>query len=308
MLQTILEMFVIVALGVLVRRIGLGGLPPQQLRRGITDVVFYVLLPALVLVTLWRAELGWSTIKISALAVSGVLFGLALSRFLCRICGLSPQKSAALMLAAAFPNVTYLGLPVLENTFGPQARSIAIQYDLFACTPLLLTLGVMVAQRYGQQPASSEGTVRRLLKVPPLWAAVIAVALNLMSLPVPPILDSVLSSLASAVVPLMLLALGMGLYWPARGQLEVLALANPVLIQLMLMPLLVWGGTEVLGLSGWVQAAVVLEAAMPSMVIGIVLCDRYGLDSALYAMTVTVSTLLSLVTLPLWYHWVSLAA
>ncbi|BAZ93834.1 auxin efflux carrier [Thiohalobacter thiocyanaticus] len=304
MLQTILEMFVIVALGVGVRRIGLGGLPPEQLRRGITDVVFYVLLPALVLLTLWRAELGWSTFKISALAITGVLAALALSRLLCRLCALSRRKSAALMLAAAFPNVTYLGLPVLENTFGPQARSIAIQYDLFACTPLLLTLGILVAQRYGDRGPGGD-MFTRLLKVPPLWAALIAVALNLAAVPVPAMLASVLDSLASAVVPLMLLALGMGLFWPARGQLEVVALANPVIIQLLLMPLLVFGGTALLGLEGWVRTAVVLEAAMPSMVIGIVLCDRYGLDSALYAMTVTVSTLLSLLTLPLWYQWAS---
>lgn len=308
MLQTILAMFVIVALGTGVRRVGLGGLPPEQLRRAITDVVFHVLLPALVLLTLWRADLGWSTFKISALAVSGVLFGLVLSRFLCLLCGLSPQKTAALMLAAAFPNVTYLGLPVLEKTFGPEARSIAIQYDLFACTPLLLTVGIMLAQHYGDRNASTEGTLRRLLKVPPLWAALAAVALNLAGVPIPALIEAVLVSLASAVVPLMLLALGMGLYWPAKGHLEVVAMLNPLMIQLLLMPLLVWGGSELLGLGGWVQTAVVLEAAMPSMVIGIVLCDRYGLDSALYAMTVTVSTLLSLVTLPLWYHWLSIIA
>jgi hypothetical protein len=39
---------------------------------------------------------------------------------------------------------------------------------------------------------------------------------------------------------------------------------------------------------------------MPSMVLGIVLCDRYGLDSALYAEAVTVSTALAVLTLPLW--------
>jgi hypothetical protein len=44
----------------------------------------------------------------------------------------------------------------------------------------------------------------------------------------------------------------------------------------------------------------VIEAAMPSMVLGLVFCDRYGLDTALYAAAVTLTTLLSLLTLPLW--------
>ena len=49
------------------------------------------------------------------------------------------------------------------------------------------------------------------------------------------------------------------------------------------------------------KAAAILDLAMPSMVLGIVFCDRYKLDSGLYAMAVTVTTLLSLVSLPFWY-------
>ncbi|MEJ2392210.1 MAG: AEC family transporter [Gammaproteobacteria bacterium] len=54
-------------------------------------------------------------------------------------------------------------------------------------------------------------------------------------------------------------------------------------------------------MTGELHAAVVMEAAMPSMVFGIVLCDRFNLDSALYAAAVTLTTALSIVTLPLWH-------
>ncbi|HKJ87369.1 MAG TPA: AEC family transporter, partial [Gammaproteobacteria bacterium] len=57
------------------------------------------------------------------------------------------------------------------------------------------------------------------------------------------------------------------------------------------------------GLEGETLVAVTLEAAMPSMVLGIVICDRYGLDSGLYAMAVTLTTAAGLVTLPLWFEW-----
>ncbi|MDP3933394.1 MAG: AEC family transporter, partial [Methylococcaceae bacterium] len=53
--------------------------------------------------------------------------------------------------------------------------------------------------------------------------------------------------------------------------------------------------------TGDYRAAAVLDIAMPSMVLGIVFCDRYYLDSSLYAMAVTVTTALSLITLPLWH-------
>jgi len=50
------------------------------------------------------------------------------------------------------------------------------------------------------------------------------------------------------------------------------------------------------------KSAAILDLAMPSMVLGVVFCDRYRLDSSLYAMTVTVTTVLSLFTLPLWHN------
>jgi len=39
---------------------------------------------------------------------------------------------------------------------------------------------------------------------------------------------------------------------------------------------------------------------MPTMVLGLVICDRFKLDTSLYAEAVTVTTALSLITLPLW--------
>ena len=56
-----------------------------------------------------------------------------------------------------------------------------------------------------------------------------------------------------------------------------------------------------LGFQGDTLAALVLEAAMPSMVLGVVYCDRYRLDTAFYALVVSLSTVTALVSLPFWY-------
>jgi len=75
------------------------------------------------------------------------------------------------------------------------------------------------------------------------------------------------------------------------------------LLSLFIVPALVLLVTSMAGLSGDLQTAVVMEAAMPSMVLGLVLCDRFNLDVSLYAAAVTVTTALSMLTLPLWYGW-----
>jgi predicted permease len=196
-----------------------------------------------------------------------------------------------------------MGLPLLENTFGPWARRIAIQYDLFACTPLLLTVGILLASRYGAA-GRRESPLLVLLKVPALWAAAVAVALNLGGAPLDKGLGGLLQMLAAPVVPLMLMSVGMALR-QGLGQWRHLPSALPVpVLQLLVMPLVVWGLALVLGLKGDVLTAVVLEGAMPSMALGVVLCDRYGLNTGVYAAAMTSTTLLSAVTLPLWYAWV----
>jgi hypothetical protein len=303
MFSTLLQMFALIGLGFAWSWWNPAGLAEEVRRRALTDLVYYLFLPALVLEVLWRAPLGLESVAIAVSAAAGVLLCLGAAALVCRRCKTARPIAGAVLLAAAFPNVTYMGLPLLENTFGPWARRIAIQYDLFACTPLLLTVGILLASRYGAA-GRRESPLLVLLKVPALWAAAVAVALNLGGAPLDKGLGGLLQMLAAPVVPLMLMSVGMALR-QGLGQWRHLPSALPVpVLQLLVMPLVVWGLALVLGLKGDVLTAVVLEGAMPSMALGVVLCDRYGLNTGVYAAAMTSTTLLSAVTLPLWYAWV----
>lgn len=305
MTDVLWQMALMIALGVGWRVVAPFGLSADQTRRALTGLVYTVLLPALVLLVVWRAPLGVDAARTAVAAAGGVFFGLAAGWAAYRALRAAPAATGALVLAAAFPNATYLGLPVLEKALGPWARAVAIQYDLFACTPLLMTVGVLVARFHGSR-GDPENPLAALAKVPPLWAVAIAVGLNLGGVPLIPKVEGFLSGLGSSVPPLMLIALGMGLTWaPGGGTRRVALLVPAVAIQLVLVPPVVWALAAALGLKGDALTAVVLEGAMPCMVLGIVFCDRFGLDSGLYAGAVTASTALSLVTLPLWFAWVA---
>ena len=303
MLETLIQMISLILCGVVWRWLKPGSLSPEQVRHAITESVYYLLLPALVLVVLWRAPMGLDSVQISMLANIGILFAILISGIICLASKMPAKVTGTIMLASAFPNATYLGLPVLQATFGDWARSVAIQYDLFAATPLLFTLGILIAQHFGDVKYDT-GLVYRLLRIPPLWAAIAGTLLNLFSVPINQNIEISLNMLGDSVVPLMLVALGMSLQWRSISIQQIPPLIVVAIIQLFLTPLLVWQVGMQTGLSGDLLIAVVLEAAMPSMVIGLVLCDRYGLDTALYATAVTATTLLSMITLPLWFTWV----
>lgn len=301
MFDVILQAGALIICGVIWRVTAPLGLDAETLRRSLTGVVYVLLLPALVLLVLWRAPMGLNSVRIALAAAAGVGVGILAAWLLFRRSKQPNMVVGALLLAAAFPNATYLGLPVLESALGPWARSVAIQYDLFACTPLLLSFGIALAAHYGGIEQKGH-PVLALLRVPPLWAAAAGITLNVLRWRQPHIVSSLLQMLGGGVVPLMLFSIGLGLRWAGSWRRQIPLLIPIVIIQLLLTPLVIWGVAGIIGLHGSMLVAVVLEAAMPSMVLGIVLCDRYNLDTSLYAMAVTVSTAGSMMTLPLWFR------
>lgn len=300
--STLIQMALLMAGGVVWRMVKPVGLGAEQTRKVLTTVVYYFFLPAMVLEVLWTADIGLQSLQYTALAVASILFGMLCLWLVGSLFKFEHRCLGAIILAAAFPNVTYLGLPVLEQTFGSWARSVVIQIDLFAASPLLFTLGVAVVRHYGKDTSDIRQPAWSFLNVPPFWAAGIAVLLNLNGLVAPIWLTVTLKLLSGAVVPLMLFSLGLALSWKAVRVRNIPYIVPVVVIKMILMPLFAIVLVDQLAMANNYKAAAVLDLAMPSMVLGIVLCDRYQLDSSLYAMAVTVTTALSLVALPFWYQ------
>ncbi|ODN66827.1 AEC family transporter [Methylophaga muralis] len=298
------QMAILIACGTLWQALAPKHIPALAHRRALTDLVFYILLPAMVIDVIWQTPLDISSIKISLLAMSGLASAALAIWLVLKTIPVSNAQKGALILAATFPNVTYLGLPVLDQVLGSWSNAIILQYDLFACTPVLMTVGMLMAGYYGSHDQSSH-PLKSLAKIPPLWAVTIAVILNLLDIQRPEIIHSALQTLSGGVVPLMLIALGMSIRWHSL-RLTLLPLLLPVvIITLFIAPAGVWLVTQMLDLPTEIMTTVILSAAMPTMVFGIVICERYGLDTSLYAAAVTLTTLLSMASLPLWFYWIS---
>ena len=299
--STLIQMTLLMACGVGWRILCPAGLTAEQTRLVLTTFVYYLLLPAMVLDVLWTADIGLQSFQYTILGVGCIVFAMFCIWMVGTLFKFEDKRLGAMILAAAFPNVTYLGLPVLEQTFGSWARSVVIQMDLFATSPFLFTIGIMVVRHYGENTTEKPKSALSFLNAPPFWAAAIAVILNLNGLVAPVWFAGVLQKLSAAVVPLMLVSLGLALNWKAVTGRNIPYVLPVILIKMLLMPLFAIVLASYLPMEGKYKAAAVLDMAMPSMVLGLVFCDRYRLDSALYAMTVTVTTALSLMSLPFWH-------
>jgi malate permease and related proteins len=302
MQSTLIQMCLLMLGGIVWQIVQPMELTAEQTRKVLTTVVYYFFLPAMVLGVLWTADIGLHSLQFTVLAVICTAFGMVCFWILGTIFKFEHRCLGAMILAASFPNVTYLGLPVLEQTFGSWARSVVIQIDLFAISPLLFTIGIVVVRHYGNNNTEVRHSLWSFLNAPPFWAAGIAVPLNLNGVIAPIWLAETLKLLSAAVIPLMLFSLGLALNWKAVKIKNIPYILPVIVIKMILIPLFAIVIADHLPMANNYKAAAVLDLAMPSMVLGIVLCDRYQLDSSLYAMAVTVTTASSLITLPFWHQ------
>lgn len=303
MVLVLMQMGVLILCGAAWSIIRPAGLTAETTRRVLTALVFNLLLPALVLTVLWDAELGLDSLGLALYGVAIVLFGAALAYVPGRLARVPPHRLGAAMLGIAFGNITYMGLPLLEHLYGRWARTIVVHLDVFAGLPLVLTFGLAIARQHGTPPSGEGPLLRPLLVNPPLWAGLLGLALNLSGSTQPEPVRHLLDPLADAVTPLMLIALGLSLQWRAWQRLNLPLGLAVVLAKLLIVPAFgLWLAWQ-LGFRGDTLTALTLEAAMPSMLFGIIYCDRYRLDGSFYAFAVLLTALCATVTLPLWQRW-----
>jgi hypothetical protein len=273
-----------------------------DLRQKINRLVLAVFLPALNFKVIYGATVDRAFWQVPVLALAGLLVTVTVGSLVYGLLPLDRRARGALVLAGAFGNVTYLGIPLLQGVFPAatlQVTATAILYEM-TITPANLLLGSALASRYaGAAPVALGEALRRVAALPLLWAIVAALTLNVLRVPLPAFVLGAASMLGNAVSGLMILSLGMALRIEtlrARGR-QLGVLLPCVAIKLALSPLVAWAGTRLLGVAQPFAAATVLEAAMPTQLIVLVVADRFGLDTELAALAALVTTAASFVTL-----------
>lgn len=297
MIAAILPLSAIALLGVLLRHFNPA---MEQTRQAINKLVLYVLLPALVFRTVMESRLDALFVQIPLVAAAGVLGCLAIGFLVFHFMPVPGPTKGAMMLGAAFGNVTYLGLPVLLGAFPERTEQVSEVSVLFEITKssLNLTLGAMIAIAYGsQEPITLRNTLFEALKLPPVWALAVAIAWKASGIPCPELVLNTAAILAVTVSGLMMLSLGMALrFTPTR----LMALAIPVaIIKLVVSPLIVFAATGPVGLGGVYGTAAVLEGAMPSQLLSFIIAGKFRLDEETLAFVIMVDTVLAFATLPL---------
>ncbi len=278
---------------------GLAALAQTRLRLNVailSKAVFYLFGPALVFDSLTNSDVGGLILlQIAAVvvALTAILWAIgSVAAWLLRLAG--PTR-AAFLNAILLANAGNYGLSVNLFAFGPAGLARAVLY--FTVHGMLSSgLGVYLSARGG---TTAGVALKRVASVPLVYGALAGLVVNLAGVSVPEPLAKAISLLGQASIPVMLVVMGITLAQTFRqgAQTECLpALATTTAIRLILSPALAWLLAGLVGLSGLTRDVVVLESAMPSAVMTVILATEFGADAPFAALCVLGTTLASLVT------------
>ena len=222
----------------------------------------------------------------------------------------APPVQRSFALAAGLQNYGYFALPLALSLFGGEGNeTVAVLFvHNLGVEVALWTLGIVVLS--GTPPRDA---LKRLINAPSC-AIVVALILNstVGRTGVPAVLLKSVSLIGSAAIPVGLLLTGATMVDHARGVFGPGGLRTAVLgciLRLGVLPLVYCLALWTLPASVELQRVFVLQAAMPAAVSPIILSKHYGGDSLTALRVVFATSLVALLTIPIWIHfglkWVS---
>ena len=208
-----------------------------------------------------------------------------------------PQLSA-MILGGVFMNSGNYGAPVVLFAFGAAGFDYAVVMMVFQSL-LMNTIGIFFASIGGEEKATLRQSLQRVIRMPLIYAAVLGVGLQLIAITVPQTLMEGISLVADASIPTVMLVLGMQLAAIARKKVAYRYVSAVVVIRMVLSPLIAASILYFMPINDLLKAVIIVQSAMPSAANTTMFALQFGTEPDLVSFTTFITTLISIVTIPL---------
>ena len=296
--ESILPVFLVIGFGVFLRRLPM---IPQEFWPGVEQLTYWFLYPALLFVTIMRADFGALTLDAllaSLLLAVGVMAMLGLATWpIFRATGLVARSEFSSVFQTSLRWNAFIALPVATAIFPPEGAAVIALAMAVIIIPVNIIV-ILVITRFADSDASISVLIRRMALNPFIIATAAASLLRLAEIELYEPLLVTLSLGGTSALGIGLMAIGAALR-TERLSLKRFALWPPVVLKLLVYPAVIAMIGYSLGVTGAEVQYLVLCAAVPTAANGYLLAKLLGGDAELYAEVTTLQTALAFVTIPL---------
>ena len=297
MVSVMIALFALVVVGYVAGKLGyLGGDFDRQLSR----LVINITCPALILSSAMTGQLPDRRFILPLLLISLVTYIVltAIAFLLPRYLTKQKADEGVIGFALMFGNVGFMGYPVVASIFGHEAIFYAAVLNVVN-TFAVFTVGTILVT--GKSEVEGNHFQKKVLYSTPMLAAYLTMGIVALEIHnIPTFISQPLTMLGNITVPAALLIVGSSM---SNLSLRALLGSRPVyvtaLFRLALLPLGIHYLCGALGFSPFVVSLNTLVIAMPVATYGTILCLRHDKDTTFITEVTFITTLLSMLTIPL---------
>ncbi len=297
-MDKLITLFLYILVGYIIKN---KNITDSNFESGLIKFLMSVSLPALVINTFqtsYTPELlkrgamiyGVSLIMYVLSIIIGVLSG--------KLFKISKSSLGVWLFAVVFPNHCFMGWPVMSAVFGEEALFYAAFANL-AFSTFAYTYGVYIISKYGDKK-EQKMSIKSMLITPINVSILIGIIMFVTNIKLPSSIANAVSGLGNITTPLAMIYCGMLL---AGNKISVVFTDWRVYVvsalRLIAIPFLVYIFASIFINDYMVFAVLVIGHSMPVAGFCALFAGQYGGDAVLASKFIFVSTLLCIITIPL---------
>ncbi|UOQ50005.1 AEC family transporter [Gracilibacillus caseinilyticus] len=267
--------------------------------KSISTMTLYLMSPFLAFRTFYQNELNMDYIYLGAFLLVLCMISLLFSYLVGYIRKWDQQVKSGFVLSSVFMNNGNYGVPLILLVFGEEGFHYAIILMVLQ-TLIMCTIGIYFAAKGGADGRRIKiSPLKDVVKVPIVYGAILGILLNLFHLPINDQMMTAIDMVADATIPTIMVVLGMQLAKIKLGDLEFGRVSLAVVFRLLLAPVIAYFLTLPLPVDEMVKDILIITAAMPTAANTTMYALQFGSRPGFVSSVTLITTLLSLITLPL---------
>lgn len=297
LLQTILKMAVLIGFGFI---IAMKTPLTKDIRKFLIMLIINVVVPGLILHGFFQLTIDNQLLmQILITFVFSVLFNF-LSLFaalgLAGIFFKQAVKAREIAFLSALGNTALIGIPLSATLFGPKGAVLAAVFDA-GMALILWSLGVMLIQQKGSIGLRSLKSMFNM----PLLAILIGFTTAFFKISPPPFVKDVADTVGYAATPLAMFYIGMLIMSIIKEKRKISPsmLALPIALKLIVFPMAAYLVLMLLSLNETIVNILLIQVTMPTLSTASIVMAMNNADEDMGAVTALISTVLSLVSIPI---------
>ena len=285
----VLILFVLIGVGFLCSRVKILN---DNAVKGITDFILYIVTPC-VIVNSYIREFQPEMLKglLITIAASFASFAINILFSYLLIHDKDKQRETVLRFGAVFSNCGYMSLPLQQAVLGEEGVFYGATY-IAIFNVVLWTYGVCL-----MDGGLKNISIGKIIKNPSIISVFAGIIIFVLSVKLPSVITEPIGYFAAVNTPLPMVLIG---YHLANASLKLTDKASviSIIFRLIISPALMIGCMYLIGMRGTIPTACAIAVASPSAAVTTMFAQKFNKDVPLSAALVSVSTLFSVITMP----------